>query len=77
MQIEPYQISSSIFGVVSQRLLRRKSGNAYSGRVPVAEWSIMDAGLRAAVLARSDVAQLQAIISRQSQYRSLRSFAGN
>lgn len=75
MQIEPYQISSSIFGVVSQRLLRRKSGTGYSGRVPAAEWSVMDAGLRAAVLARSDVSQLQAIISRQSQYRGLRSFA--
>lgn len=75
MQIEPYQISSSIFGVVSQRLLRRRSGETYSGRVPVAEWSVMDAHLRAAVLARGDVAGFQTIIARQRQYRSLRSFA--
>ena len=48
MGIEPYQITSALFGVVSQRLLRRKSpAGGYGGRVPAAEFVAMDAPLRA------------------------------
>ena len=50
MGAEPYQITSAIFGVASQRLLRRKEGDGYRDRVPAAEFVRMDPLLRAAVL---------------------------
>ena len=56
MGIEPYQITSSVLGVIAQRLVRRKSadGQGYHGRIPLAEFVAMDAGLKKAVLQRAD-----------------------
>src|SRR5690606_5859098 len=51
MGIEPYQLSSALWGVLSQRLLRRAGADGgYAGRVPVAELAIMDDALRKALL---------------------------
>jgi type II secretory ATPase GspE/PulE/Tfp pilus assembly ATPase PilB-like protein len=72
MGIEPYQLTSSIWGVVSQRLLRRKSADGgYAGRTPLAELVIMDAALRDAVVQRSDAAALARIYQSQPQHASL------
>lgn len=71
MGIEPYQITSALFGVLAQRLLRKVGG----GRVPVAEIGYADEPVRKAILARSDVATLQQAFAAQPGYRSLRDAA--
>jgi len=72
MRIEPYQLTSAIFGVVSQRLLRRKANNGYRGRVPVAEFMPMNDQLRPAVLKRADASELQRIASEFDGYLDMR-----
>jgi type II secretory ATPase GspE/PulE/Tfp pilus assembly ATPase PilB-like protein len=67
MGIEPYQITSALFGVLAQRLLRKVGG----GRVPVAEIGYADEAVRKAILARSDAATLQQAFARQAGYRSI------
>jgi type II secretory ATPase GspE/PulE/Tfp pilus assembly ATPase PilB-like protein len=71
MGIEPYQVTSALFGVLAQRLLRKTGG----GRVPVVEIGYADDALRKAILARSDAATLQQAFARQPGYRSLRDAA--
>jgi len=77
MGLEPYQVTSALFGVVAQRLLRRRSGDndAYAGRVPVAEVVLMDDALRRAVLARSDAEWLREAYQTQRSYETLRDAA--
>jgi type II secretory ATPase GspE/PulE/Tfp pilus assembly ATPase PilB-like protein len=77
MGAEPYQITSAIFGVASQRLLRRKEGDGYRGRVPAAEFVRMDPALRAAVLRRADAADLQQIYEKQPGFQHLRDSAAD
>jgi type II secretory ATPase GspE/PulE/Tfp pilus assembly ATPase PilB-like protein len=50
MDAEPYQITSAAHGIVCQRLLRRLSPTGYRGRVPVAEFALLDEISRAAIL---------------------------
>ena len=73
MGIEPYQLTSSIYGVVSQRLVRKKNSekSGYCGRIPLAEMVIMDAALKKAVLERADADGLKRVYSRQAAYQSL------
>ena len=77
MGMEPYQVTSALFGVLSQRLLRRRdpAGTGYRGRVPVAELAVMDPALREAVLKRTDAETLQQTIARQPGHVTLRSAA--
>jgi type II secretory ATPase GspE/PulE/Tfp pilus assembly ATPase PilB-like protein len=87
MGIEPYQITNAIFGVVAQRLVRRKAPTggpasaglspAYEGRIPVAEFVAMDAELRKSILNRDDAASLAKIYARQASFRPMRNAAGN
>jgi type II secretory ATPase GspE/PulE/Tfp pilus assembly ATPase PilB-like protein len=74
MGIEPYQLTSSIHGIVAQRLIRRKSpdGSTYRGRIPLAEYAAMDDALRKAVLQCADASALTGAYSGQPGYRSLR-----
>ena len=60
MQLEPYQISSSLFGVISQRLLRRKHVDGYRGRLPVGEAVRIDEPLRRLIAARASADALRA-----------------
>ena len=84
MQIEPYQVTSSISAVLNQRLVRRlcedckkeiaKTGTfqavgcqscmntGFSGRVLISEMVMMDGQLRKAILAKSDIEELDAIL---------------
>ena len=77
MGIEPYQLTSSIYGVVSQRLARKRNPqknlekSGYCGRIPFAELVIMDAALKKAVLERSDADGLKRIYAKQPAYQSL------
>ena len=75
MGAEPYQVTSAVVGVVSQRLLRRRTGDTYRGRVPVAEFVQMDDALRAAVLARADAGTMRSAYERQAEFVSIRSVA--
>jgi general secretion pathway protein E len=78
MGIESFQITSALSGVLAQRLLRRSSGKGeYRGRVPIAEFAVMDANLRKAVLARADAAELGQIYASQPDFRPMRAAAGD
>ncbi|MEX0653317.1 MAG: ATPase, T2SS/T4P/T4SS family, partial [Phycisphaeraceae bacterium] len=76
MGLEPYQVASSVFAVVSVRLLRRGSAAAgYGGRVPVAEVAAMTAGVRQAVLERGQAEAVRAAIEREAGFASMRDAA--
>jgi type II secretory ATPase GspE/PulE/Tfp pilus assembly ATPase PilB-like protein len=79
MGIEPYQITSALFGVVAQRLVRRKSpdGAAYHGRLPVAEFVVIDAALRQAILNRDDADAIAKIYAAQKTFRPMREAGGD
>jgi type II secretory ATPase GspE/PulE/Tfp pilus assembly ATPase PilB-like protein len=74
MGIEPYQISSSLFGVLSQRLLRKINTSPepkYKGRVPVAEWVAIDDTLRKLIAAKTDAATIERAYAEQPGYATL------
>jgi type II secretory ATPase GspE/PulE/Tfp pilus assembly ATPase PilB-like protein len=71
MGIEPYQLTSSIHGIVAQRLIRRKAPGGYRGRVPVAEFVTMDASLKKAVMDRGDAAVFTKIYQTQPGYQRM------
>ncbi|MCL2645530.1 MAG: Flp pilus assembly complex ATPase component TadA [Phycisphaerales bacterium] len=78
MGIEPYQLTSSLFGILSQRLLRKRSSasaSRYRGRVPVAEFAQLDTDVRAAVLQRADADSLKNRFAQQSGYVTMRTVA--
>ena len=85
MGIEPYQLTSAMFGIVSQRLLRKlRPGlqpqapvSRYQGRTPVAEYVVMDDALRRAILDRGDAATLAKIYAGQPGFRPMRVAAGD
>ncbi|HYO08715.1 MAG TPA: ATPase, T2SS/T4P/T4SS family [Tepidisphaeraceae bacterium] len=78
MGVEPYQVTSALFGIVAQRLLRRKSSaGGYAGRLPAAEFVEMDDPLRQAVLRRADASELRKIYAAQPAYRPMRDAAGD
>lgn len=76
MGVEPYLLTSSLKGVVNQRLVRRAcdacrsagcercAGTGYQGRVLLAELLTLDAPLRQAILGRCDTTGLEAAASR-------------
>jgi general secretion pathway protein E len=71
MGIEPYQLTSSIYAVVSQRLLRKKNGAEYLGRIPLAQIVEMDTVLKKAVLERADSDGLRRLYEKQPRYQGL------
>ena len=76
MGLEPYQLTSALFGVVAQRLLRRLGdAGRYSGRTPVAQMAIVDDAVRRAILDRRDATALQEALLHQSGYQTLRGAA--
>ena len=94
MGLEPYQLTSSLFGVLTQRLLARKAGRDRSpsgplpgtnggfgetalpsGRVPIAEFVMLDTALRQCILRRGDVDLLKESYTSRAGYVSLRQSA--
>jgi general secretion pathway protein E len=71
MGLAPYQITASLFGVVSMRLLRKREGETYRGRVPIAELGLVDEASRQAIL-KHDVEGIAAAFARQAGHQSLR-----
>ncbi len=77
MGIEPYQLASSVFGAMALRLVRRKVGEQYEGRLPVAEFVRLDDAARAGLLRRDDAATLQRVFENQPGFVSLSRAAQN
>lgn len=75
MGAEPYQITSALHGIVSQRLLRRKTTDGYRGRIAAGEFVRLDEPARAAILRRDDAAALQTLFQKQPGFVSLRESA--
>ena len=76
MGIEPYQVTSSLFGVLTQRLLRRRAeGGGYKGRVPAAEFAELSATVRGAVLSRADAGMIRELLLKERGYQTLRASA--
>jgi general secretion pathway protein E len=75
MGIEPYQITSSLFGILTQRLLRKKSVEGYHGRLPIAEFAHLDPAVRAAILRRADAEELRTFFLNQPHHLTLRAVA--
>jgi len=78
MGLEPYQIASSLWGVVGQRLLRRVSGpGEYCGRVPAAEIAMIDAPLRDLILQRSDAGSIEQHLRTLGDFEDMRGAAAD
>ncbi|HVT81383.1 MAG TPA: ATPase, T2SS/T4P/T4SS family, partial [Phycisphaerae bacterium] len=77
MDVAPYQISSSLFGILTLRLLRRRTPEGYKGRIPAAEFGLMDEQVRSAVLARADAGMLRKSFSSQPGHATLKAVAGH
>jgi type II secretory ATPase GspE/PulE/Tfp pilus assembly ATPase PilB-like protein len=75
MGIEPYQITSSLFGILTQRLLRRRTEAGYKGRLPAAEFAELTAPIRTAILQRADAATLRTLLTQDPTYQTLRASA--
>jgi general secretion pathway protein E len=75
MGVEPYQVTSAVYGIVSQRLLRRTTGDGYRGRVAVASFARLDGPARAAVLRRDDAATVDDGLAQQPGHIDLRTAA--
>ena len=75
MGIESYQVASSLFGIVSQRVLRRRAKDGYAGRGPVAEIALCDAELRQVILQKLGVDSLRQAYSKQPDFVPMRAVA--
>ena len=58
--VEPHGITGTLFGVLALRLLRRRAGEGYAGRVPAAVLMRATDAVRAAVRAGGDAAAVRA-----------------
>jgi general secretion pathway protein E len=72
MGIEPYQISSALFGVMAQRLIRRRAAAGYHGRIALAELVTIDDAMRKGILARQDAQTLERIYAGRPDFVSIR-----
>jgi len=76
MDLEPYQVAGSLFGIVAQRLLRRRSaGGGYRGRVPAGEFARVDEPLRRLILGRADAAAIATHLADRPDYQTVRGSA--
>jgi type II secretory ATPase GspE/PulE/Tfp pilus assembly ATPase PilB-like protein len=75
MGLEPYQISGSLFGVISQRLLRKKAPDGYSGRVPISEAVTLDDAMRRQITNRATADDIRQTYQSRDGFVSLRQSA--
>jgi type II secretory ATPase GspE/PulE/Tfp pilus assembly ATPase PilB-like protein len=76
MGLEPYQLTSTLFGVLSQRLLRRldPDGN-YKGRIPIAEVGLLDETVSHEILRRAPAADIRRAFAQRPGHTPLRAAA--
>ncbi|HUO10250.1 MAG TPA: ATPase, T2SS/T4P/T4SS family [Phycisphaerae bacterium] len=85
MGIEPYQLTSTLFAVLTQRLVRKRTVPApqdsglktqvYKGRVPLAEFATLTPDLRSAILKHADADALRTILKNSPTHQTLRQSA--
>ena len=75
MGVEPYQITSAMYGVLAQRLVRRRSGRGYGGRVPLAEMAVMTETVRPLVLGRADAGAMDQMFRARVGHVTMRGIA--
>lgn len=81
MGIKPYQLVSALNGVIAMRLVKNVQADVGQasprarGRLPVASLGVMDDAVRRAVLEQADRGEIEAALSRQTCYVSLREVA--
>lgn len=76
MGIEPYQVASSLFGIVATRLVRKSDGKGgYQGRIPVTCYAPIDDATRQAILSRASTPELDAGMSKHAATTSLEAVA--
>jgi type II secretory ATPase GspE/PulE/Tfp pilus assembly ATPase PilB-like protein len=75
MGLAAYQVTSSIYGVLTLRLVRKKVGNIYNGRIPLGEFGRLDEKAAAGLLAHADAAALRSIFQTQPGHATLRMVA--
>ena len=75
MGVEPYQVTSAVVGVLTQRLLRRRTPDRYRGRVAVASFATLDGPARDAVLRRADAGTVDALVAERPGHVTLRAAA--
>ncbi|HTV49163.1 MAG TPA: ATPase, T2SS/T4P/T4SS family [Phycisphaerae bacterium] len=76
MGIQRYQIISSIYGLLIQRLVRRTVNGKYSGRMPVAQFVRMNDGIKQALVDDvSTTTKLEGAIQSSPGYFSLKDYA--
>jgi general secretion pathway protein E len=78
MDLESYRITSAVYGVIAQRLLRKldpSHRSHYRGRAPAAEFVAMTPPLRQAILNHADSDTLAQIAAQQQNHLSLRASA--
>ncbi len=68
MQLEPYQITGAVAGVLSMRLVRKisKDADEFDGRVPVAAFAEISPAIREQLLQRADAKTLDQTIAAQA-----------
>lgn len=72
MDIPAYQVTSAVYAVLTQRLLRKLGDDGqYHGRLPIAEIAVMDEALRNAILNHADLPTLSRCILQQAGYQSM------
>ncbi len=71
MGLERYQVASAVWGVAALRLLRRREGEGYRGRVPAAVVGRVDDEVRRAILDGGDAVALRRAMALQSSYGTL------
>ncbi|MDB5325630.1 MAG: ral secretory pathway protein [Phycisphaerales bacterium] len=75
MGLEPYQVAGSLFGVITQRLVRRRTAEGYAGRVPIGEAVRIDEPMRRRIAASAEADELRAMYRRSDGFVSLRDAA--
>ncbi|HMO25847.1 MAG TPA: ATPase, T2SS/T4P/T4SS family [Tepidisphaeraceae bacterium] len=65
MNIEPFRIAGSLWGVLNLRLVRRRTADGYAGRIPLAEMVRLDDGLREALMRGASVDAMRLAIAQQ------------
>ena len=75
MGLEPYQVAGSLFGVIAQRLVRRKTTDGYAGRVPIGEAVRIDEPMRRRIAASAEADELRAMYRAAAGFVSLRDAA--
>jgi type II secretory ATPase GspE/PulE/Tfp pilus assembly ATPase PilB-like protein len=75
MGVEPFQLTSSLRGVIALRLLRKRVADGYAGRTAIGEAVSVDAALREAIIKDDDASHLRDVYTSAKGHVTLREAA--